>query len=128
MFANEVGIETTLNSDVMDSAIYREMFQVLNETLYQTYAEDIAEALKAESEPEIVSADTASWRGDAKQRSPLALAIAKEFDLNPRSLKSFLYYSVLLGVSTRSERLTCFDDDDFFFNFFFSPFIYFIII
>lgn len=49
-------------------------------------------------EPEITSSDTASWRGEVKQRSPLAVAIAKEFDFNIRSLKSFVYYSILLGI------------------------------
>ena len=38
----------------LESGYYREMFESLNKTLYETYAEDIAEALERESEPETI--------------------------------------------------------------------------
>jgi hypothetical protein len=88
---------------VPESSFFREMFETVNRTLYETYAEDIAEALEIEKEPETIGDDTAAWRKDKKQANPLAAALAKEFDLNVKSIKNFLYYSVLLVVSTYSH-------------------------
>ena len=83
---------------VMDTAIYRDMFEAINASLYNTYAQDIREALVDEQEPETLSADTASWRHARKDKSPITVALAKEFDLNLRGIKNFGYYSVLLAV------------------------------
>lgn len=83
----------------LESGLYRDMFDAVNRTLYETYAEDIAEALEREKEPETVTDDTAAWRGKQKETKPLTAALAKEFDLNMRGIKSFFYYSILLGVS-----------------------------
>ena len=82
----------------LESGLYRDMFDAVNRTLYETYAEDIAEALEREKEPETVTDDTAAWRGKQKETKPLTAALAKEFDLNMRGIKSFFYYSILLGV------------------------------
>ena len=82
----------------MDTAIYRDMFAAINASLYSTYAQDIHEALVDEQEPETLSADTASWRHARKDKSPITVALAKEFDLNLRGIKNFGYYSVLLAV------------------------------
>jgi len=81
-----------------DSSYYRDMFDVVNRTLYETYAEDIAEALELEKEPETMADDTRAWRNPQKETKPLAAALAKEFDLNGKGIKSFVYYSVLLGI------------------------------
>lgn len=82
----------------MDSGLYRDMFEAVNRTLYETYAEDIAVALEKETEPETLTDDTAAWRGKRTETKPLTAALAREFDLNLRGIRSFLYYSVLLGV------------------------------
>ena len=95
-------VETDVNGTViqpqLESGLYRDMFDAVNRTLYETYAEDIAEALEREKEPETLTDDTAAWRGKQKETKPLAAALAKEFDLNIRGIKSFFYYSILLGV------------------------------
>ena len=81
-----------------DSSYYRDMFDVVNRTLYETYAEDIAEALELEKEPETMADDTRAWRNPQQETKPLAAALAKEFDLNGKGIKSFVYYSILLGI------------------------------
>ena len=83
----------------MEAVIYRNMFNALNESIYETYADEIRAALQAERNPETLAADTMAWRGQSRKKvSPLAAALAKEFDLNMRGLTSFLYYSVVLLV------------------------------
>jgi hypothetical protein len=82
----------------LESGLYRDMFDSVNRTLYETYAEDIAEALERETEPETATDDTAAWRGKRTETTPLTAALAKEFDLNMRGIRSFFYYSILLGV------------------------------
>ena len=91
--------ETISAPTLLESGLYRDMFDSVNRTLYETYAEDIAEALEREREPETHTDDTAAWRGKRKETTPLTAALAKEFDLNIRGIRSFLYYSVLLIVS-----------------------------
>jgi hypothetical protein len=93
---------------VPESSFFREMFETVNRTLYETYAEDIAEALEIEKEPETIGDDTAAWRKDKKQANPLAAALAKEFDLNVKSIKNFIYYSVLLVVRMLFTSLVLF--------------------
>ena len=91
-------VNGTVMQPQLESGLYRDMFDAVNRTLYETYAEDIAEALEREKEPETLTDDTAAWRGKQKETKPLAAALAKEFDLNIRGMKSFFYYSILLGV------------------------------
>jgi len=91
----EVGEEAL---QVPESAAYTSIFEAINGSIYATYAQDIAEALEEEKEPETFSADTAAWRSAKKEKQPLTMALAKEFDLNGRGLKSFAYYSILLGI------------------------------
>lgn len=105
----------------MDSPYFRSLFHSINESLYEKYGEDIALAKEAEREPETVSPDTAAWRSGegAAAVSPLAAAIAKEFDLNWRGLRNFAYYSVILAVSIAyfyTNFSLCFDVS--LFNFF----------
>lgn len=90
------------SSETMITTTYRDMFNYINQTIYETYAEDIRLALEEEREPEILAADTSAWRSDGKSHSPIAKALAKEFDLNVRGIKSFIYYSLVLGVSVTS--------------------------
>jgi hypothetical protein len=100
-YATEAGFDATSigSTDIIDSVVYKEMFRAINESIYTTYGKEIEAALLAEMDPEVESQDTLRWRGDKKQqRSPLAIAVAKEFDLNARSLKMFFYYSILLVV------------------------------
>jgi hypothetical protein len=80
-----------------DSAVYRELFVSLNESIYRNYQEDIWDALELEKEPEAFTEDTAAWRGPSKPRSPLVALFAKEFDINLRSFKSFVYFSFLFA-------------------------------
>ena len=89
----------------MESGLYRDMFEAVNRTLYETYADDIAVALEREREPETSTDDTAAWRGKRKVTKPLTAALAREFDLNLRGIRSFLYYSVLLGVGAHLNIL-----------------------
>ena len=98
-YTDQADESTGRNHDVIDSLVYKEMFQSINESIYRTYTEEIQAALIAEMEPEVVSSDTERWRGDKKQKSPLAVALAKEFDFNARSLKSFVYYSIVIAVN-----------------------------
>jgi len=104
IYAIEAGIDILASDGTMESLIYKEMFRSINESLYATYSSDIQAALLAESEPEIDTADTAKWRTGKKPRGPLAVAIAKEFDINTRTLKTFFYYSVLLVVRNFFEN------------------------
>jgi hypothetical protein len=89
------------NETIPETSYYREMYQQLNESIYSKYADDIRLALEEEREPETISTDTIAWRTANRQRekSSLVKALAKEFDLNLRGLKGFLYYSGLLVVS-----------------------------
>lgn len=100
-----ISTSTTESSDTSsiqpESIVFRDMFKSLNESLYATYAADISSALELEKEPETVTDDTAPWRGAPKQRSPLVAAFAKEFDINVRTLKMFIYFSGLLAVRTQ---------------------------
>ena len=48
VYAKEVGIQTEESADSIESVVYREMFQSINESLYQKYALDIADAMLAE--------------------------------------------------------------------------------
>lgn len=82
------------------STIYREMFHDINATVYSNYVDDINLALAEEREPEIIAADTSAWRkrDEPNKNSILTQALAKEFDLNWRGLKNFIYYSLLMGM------------------------------
>lgn len=102
--------DSSNTSEKMESIAYRKMFLSLNESVYSTYEEEIKAALQEERNPDTLSPDTAAWRSKGhKKVSPLAAALAKEFDLNIRGLKSFLYYSVVLLVRRRRPLLYCFD-------------------
>lgn len=97
----------------MDTLLYRRMYDSVSKGLHEKFAADIAEALVAEMEPETFTSETIAWRGQNKRRSsPLVEAIAKEFDLNGRGLRSFMYYSAVLavfamfGTNSASSRIT----------------------
>mmetsp|Transcript_31693 Transcript_31693/g.32290 ORF Transcript_31693/g.32290 Transcript_31693/m.32290 type:complete len:392 (+) Transcript_31693:95-1270(+) len=90
----------TLSPSNIHTLTYRTMFQILNTTLYSTYEEDIHDAFEREKEPEVYTSDTLAWRTESKKNgnNALAVALAKEFDLNMRGLIGFMYYSCLLGI------------------------------
>jgi hypothetical protein len=95
------------SSEDMESLTYRQIYTSVNESVYDQYEDQIKEALEAEKDPETLGADTAAWRSkDKKELSPLTAAIAKEFDLNGRGLRSFIYYSIILMVFY-FEIITC---------------------
>ena len=100
---NEGENSVTQSKSVMETALYRDIFKSINDSLHKIYEEDIEEALVVEKDPEVVSFETMPWRNKNIKResyySPLALAIAKEFDLNTRGVVTLAYYSVLLGVN-----------------------------
>ncbi len=84
----------------METLYYRQLYDLVNSTIYERYADDIAYALDAERNPEMITDETKSWRGENKKNlSPLAIVLAKEFDLNLTGIKNFLYYSLALLVS-----------------------------
>jgi hypothetical protein len=85
-------------TDIMETAIYREMFDSVKKSLYETYAEDIYQALEEEKEPETITGDTAAWRGEKVEVGPLNELLAKQFDMNFKSVKMFAYYSILLAI------------------------------
>jgi len=88
-----------VNTDIiMETALYREMFESVKKSLYDTYAEDIFQALEEEKEPETITGDTAAWRGEQAEVGPLNELLAKQFDMNFKSIKSFTYYSILLAI------------------------------
>lgn len=82
----------------VETAVYRDMFSAINSSLYSTYTEDISQALVEEADPETLSDDTAAWRHQRKDKSPITVALAQEFDLNFRGMKNFAYYSILLAI------------------------------
>jgi len=119
-----VNLNSNSTSQSMESIIYRNMFVTLNESFYATYSDEIEAALQAERNPEVLAADTIAWRhADRKKISPLAAALAKEFDLNLRGLVSFVYYSVVLLVRTIMIYLYVISSL-FRLNLFYSSFIY----
>lgn len=79
---------------------YRQLYESVNASIYAQYADDIAAALENEKDPEFQSSDTAAWRNAAQRKpvSPLANALAKEFDLNLHALRNYVYYSVIIMV------------------------------
>eukprot|EP01038_Epipyxis_sp_PR26KG_P009423 gene9423-12696_t len=94
-----------------DSQFYRSLFNSINNSIYEKYKDDILEALERERNPETRSLDTEAWRNPSRRVSnPLAVALAKEFDMNGRTVRSFIYTSIVLGVfgyfgaSTESTR------------------------
>ena len=106
------------DTERMEMSIYRDMFEAVNNSLHEKYAEDIAQALEEEADPEADSVDTAAWRGGVtgsrrKEKAPLAAALAKQFDLNGRTLRQLAYYSILAGVfaqygtNTIGGKLAC---------------------
>jgi hypothetical protein len=87
---------------------YRELFDIVNASLFDKYADDIAYAKEIEKNPEYFSPDTAKWRVNTeehegsisgKSSSPLLAAIAKEFDLNINGIKSYIFFSIILLVT-----------------------------
>eukprot|EP00981_Chlorochromonas_danica_P010720 scaffold3345_cov164-Ochromonas_danica.AAC.6 len=55
----------------MESPTLRQLFQAVNRTIYETYADEIAYALEVEKDPEAFAADTKAWR--SPQRRAIAL-------------------------------------------------------
>lgn len=103
---DENNIITT--QQVMKTIYYRQLYEIVNASIYDMYAEDIAMALEDEKNPETFAEDTKAWRGkDKKAKSPLVIAMAKEFDLNIRGLKNFVYFSIVLVVSSELYPLLC---------------------
>jgi hypothetical protein len=105
-------ISSSSSSSALFSGIemlyYRELFDIVNASLFEKYAVDIAYAKEIEKNPEYFSPDTAKWRVNTEEQegnvspkssSPLLAAIAKEFDLNINGIKSYLFFSVILLVT-----------------------------
>lgn len=85
-------------SETMSISLYQDILDSINSSIYNKYSEDIYDALDREMEPEVLTADTAAWRRPGVSgKKPLAIVLAKEFDLNARVFRFFIYYSVLLG-------------------------------
>ena len=91
---------------VFDTSLYGVMFRKVNSSLHERYAEDIQLALIEEREPEENSADTAAWRNEGNNKKPLTKALAKEFDMNWKSMKNYVYLSVLLGIFAKFGTTT----------------------
>lgn len=106
---NENQFPTTSTDSNLETANYRDMFEIIHQSISEKYADDIALSLEEEKNPETDSADTAAWRGNGAEKNPLAKAFAKEFDLNFRGFKHFAYYSVLLLVNAKSASLLTLD-------------------
>jgi hypothetical protein len=84
----------------MQSPGLRYLYQTLNESIFSVYGAEIAAAREAEQDPEMQAQDTLAWRDvDRKPASPIAAALAKEFDLNLRGVAGFTYMSFLILVS-----------------------------
>eukprot|EP01040_Poterioochromonas_malhamensis_P004909 gene4909-5266_t len=97
----EDGIDS--DTSVMDTLYYRELFEMVNQSLFERYSEDITNALEREKNPEYDSPDTAQWRNPShtRQLSPLIGAIAKELDLNLFSFKRYLFFTFVLLVTAK---------------------------
>ncbi len=94
--------EENSNENNIDSVTYRELFDVINRTVYNQYGAEIADALEREKEPEVVSPDTASWRQTSQNeidKNPLTEAFVKQFDTNKQVALGLAYYSVILVVN-----------------------------
>lgn len=104
------GVNSSLTSSTHESMAYAELFKTLNDSIYEKYGEEIRLAIEAEKEPDVASADTAAWRGaldgPAPVVRPLAMALAKEFDLNWRGVRHFTYYTAILLVQTLCTLLS----------------------
>ncbi len=93
---------------MMETPLYRQMYETINASIYSTYADSIAEALEVERDPEEAAEDTKAWRSSGRDKAvnPLTARLATEFDLNKRGLQSFAYYSAVMTVSAQLQ-LTC---------------------
>ena len=89
--------------DRIDTLTLRDLFAAVNQSIYTQYAEQIAEALEKEREPDMITADTIAWRqqgeGGAADKNPLVAEWAKMFNMNKQVALSLVYYSVVLVVS-----------------------------
>jgi hypothetical protein len=103
MFGDKNKNAANVSEFTPESSVYRELFISLNDSLYKAYSDDIMDAFEIEKEPETIEDDTAPWRAGTKKRSPLVAAFAKEFDINVRSFKSFIYFSFLFAVRSGSS-------------------------
>lgn len=95
------GTTTENSSTELETKFYAQLWRTVNDSVYEKYLDEIVLALEAEKDPAVESTDTAPWRGSgdvASRVSPLAAAVAKEFDLNWRGLRSFLYYTAIILV------------------------------
>jgi hypothetical protein len=113
----------------LETAKYAELYRKINDSVFQQYAADIAAALADEEDPETVTPETAAWRTwgaagagagdtggvggdisseDGRYISPIAAAMAKEFDLNWRGVRQMAYYSVVLAVRLRLLYFACY--------------------
>lgn len=99
--------QATAENGQMETLVLREIFDIMNKSVYEQYAEEIAVALEKEKEPEMIAADTIAWRrGSAlSERSPLQSAWAKQFDTNKQVALALVYYSVILVVSRFSVMI-----------------------
>lgn len=93
--------EQQTEQNKLESLTLREIFDVVNRSVYEQYGEEIALALEREKEPEMIAGDTIAWRrGSAlSERNPLQSAWAKQFDTNKQVALALVYYSVILVVS-----------------------------
>ena len=88
--------------DRIDTLTLRDLFAAVNQSIYAQYAEQIAEALEKEREPDMITADTIAWRQQsegAADKNPLVVEWAKMFNMNKQVALSLVYYSVILVVS-----------------------------
>lgn len=80
---------------------YQQLYEITKEYIYTKYHSSISLALEKEKDPEYQAIDTKAWRQPSSIKyNPLILALTKEFDLNLQGIRNFLYYSIVLYVST----------------------------
>jgi hypothetical protein len=94
------------NASQQRLALYRDLFRAQNSSLYRTFSDGIAAALRAEKNPEKDSPDTAAWRGLAEQSGQDrgrgrggGWSLTEELNLSAEDLRSGVGTSLLLSVS-----------------------------
>ena len=84
------------NTRLLETPRYRQIFNCLNNTIFNGYEERIALALEKERNPELISDEILAWRGSSKQLSPLQSWLAHQFFYSRNTMKSLLTYTSLL--------------------------------
>ncbi len=110
----------TGSGEEMETCAFRDMFLFLNETFASSVCAEVEAARDRERSAEVAALDTEAWRvlqdttsplpargssqwgkerGRGRSKTPLAAAVARVVDINPRRASQLAYLSLLLTVT-----------------------------